>query len=312
MLSRRSVRIKVMQLLYAMATDEALTFPEINKRYWKAIESSYDVFLFNFFNFIQVAKMAADDESKRKAKHLPTAEDKVFDASLCDNELVMSVRNNTTLNKVFEKKGFAALGDRDLYKKIYKEFSKQAEYKTYIAIKDKSVADHKAVLLDLYRLCRKNELFLELMEDNYINWLDDKSLVVGSVKKVIKALPVGQADKLEKFYPDDETVKEYGEELLKTVCKGENVLMDHITPLLQNWDEERLAVVDTILLKMASSEFLNFPTIPTKVTLNEYVEVSKLYSTDKSKEFVNGVLDKLMKKLAEDGKLDKEGRGLVE
>ena len=312
MLSRRSVRIKVMQLLYAMATDEVLTYPDVSKRYWKAIESSYDVFLFNFYNFIQVAKQASDDEAKRKAKHLPTEEDKLFSASLADNDLVMSVRNNDTLKKIFEKKGFVASSDRDIFKKIYNEFAKVDEYKKYIVLQDKKPEDHKAILLDLYRMCRKNELFLELMEDNYINWLDDRSLVVGAVKKVIKALPVDKSDNLNSFYPDDETVKEYGESLLETVCKGEKVLMDHIAPLLQNWDEERLAVVDTVLLKMATSEFLNFPTIPTKVTLNEYVEVSKMYSTDKSKEFVNGVLDKLMKKLEQEGKLMKEGRGLID
>lgn len=312
MLSRRSVRIKVMQLLYAKSRDEALSCEDLNKLYWKGIDNSFDVFLFNFYNFVQVTKLSVDDAQKRKSKHLPSEEDKAFTAALCENPLIDSVRNNTKLIKLYEQKGFSSNVDRDIYKKIYFEFAKEEPYKDYILNTDKTRDDHVNILLELYRFCRRNELFGEIMEDNYLNWTDDKSLVIGSVKKVIKALPIEQDDNLSTYYPDDETVKEYGEALLDTTCRGESVLLGYIKPLLENWDPERLAVVDTILLQMAASEFVNFPTIPTKVTLNEYVEVSKLYSTDKSKEFVNGVLDKLMKKLEKEGKISKEGRGLVD
>jgi len=312
MLSRRSVRVKVMQLLYAASRDEALTYTDVSKRYWQAIDDSYDVFLYNFYCFLQVVRMAADDEAHRKSKHLPSAEDKTFAAYLSENELIESVRSNMGVQKMFEKKGFPATSDRDMFKNVYNEFAKNEAYIAYVAKSDRVKEDHTEILLELYRHCRKSEIFSDMMEDNYINWIDDKSLVIGTVKKVIKALPITDVAMFKSLYPDDETVKEYGEELLSTTMQGEQVLMDHISPLLLNWDQDRLAVVDTILLKMAASEFLNFGTIPTKVTLNEYVEVSKLYSTDKSKEFVNGVLDKLMKKLIENGEIVKEGRGLVE
>lgn len=310
MLSRRSVRIKVMQLLYALSRDEALTFEDVRKRYWTSIEDSYEVFLFNVYNFIQVAKAAAGDEATKKAKHLPSDFDKAFTAILCENELVMSLRDSKELQKIFEKKGFAARADRDQFKSIYNEFAKTEAYTAYVLKADKEKQDHVEILLELYRFCRKNELFVSLMEDAYINWIDDKSLVIGALKKVVKALPVSGDDFLSHHYPDDETVKEYGEELLTTTAKGDAVLMDMIQPLLENWDKERLAVVDTIILKMAASEFLNFPTIPVKVTLNEYVDIAKLYSTDKSKEFINGVLDRLMKILQDKGEINKEGRGL--
>jgi len=312
MLSRRSVRIKVMQLLYAVACDEGLNQKDLKKLYWKAVDKSYDVFLYNFYNFIQVTKVAADDEAKRKSKHLPTPEDKVFEAWLCNNELIASARDNKKLQKLFEKKGFVAEGDRDFYKKIYGEFVKEEAYSNYILKANKTNEDHLAILLDLYRLCRKNELFIEQMQDLFINWIDDKSLVVGSVKKVIKGLPLSQEDDLSKYFPDSETVKEFGEELLETTSLGDSVIKDYIDPLLKNWDSDRVALVDMVLLKMAASEFLNFETIPAKVTINEYVEISKSYSTDKSREFVNGVLDKLMKNLQADDKLVKTGRGLID
>ena len=162
----------------------------------------------------------------------------------------------------------------------------------------------------MYRFCRKDEIFNEIIGDAFLNWIDDKSLVIGAVKKVIKSLPIEGTDFLKEYYPDDETINDYGEPLLERTIKGDKALLEIIKPILTNWDHERLALIDMILLKMAACEMLEFPTIPAKVTLNEYVEVAKSYSTDKSKEFVNGVLDKLMKQLEEEGKLNKEGRGL--
>ena len=311
MLSRRSVRIKVMQLLYAKSSDENLDFKGSMQRYWRMIDQSYDVFLYNIYCLIQVTKIALEDEAKKKAKHLPSDADKVFSAKLCNNSLVRSLRDNPGLNQLFEKKGFNAQVDRDHMAKIYNEFAKEEAYIQYIA-KDCTREDHIEILLELYRFCRKNELFNEIIGDAYLNWIDDKSLVIGAVKKVIKSLPIEGTAFLKEYYPDDETIKEYGESLLNRTFKGDDALLKIIKPILTNWDHERLALIDMILLKMAACEMLEFPTIPTKVTLNEYVEVAKSYSTDKSKEFVNGVLDKLMKQLEDEGKLKKEGRGLEE
>lgn len=311
MLSRRSVRIKVMQLLYAKSSDEALDFKGSMQRYARMIDQSYDVFLYNVFTLVQVTKIAAEDEAKKKAKHLPSEADKAFSAKLCENELIRSLRDNAALNKLFENKGFNAQIDRDHMAKIYNEFAKEEAYLEYVA-KDCTRDDHVEMLLELYRFCRKNELFNEIIGDAYLNWIDDKSLVIGAVKKVIKSLPNDNTNFLREYYPDDETIKEYGEPLLDRTFKGDEALLAIIKPILTNWDHERLALIDMILLKMAACEMLEFPTIPAKVTLNEYVEVAKSYSTDKSKEFVNGVLDKLMKQLEEEGKLKKEGRGLID
>jgi len=311
MLSRRSVRIKVMQLLYAKSSDEALDFKGSTQRYWRMIDQSYDVFLFNVFCLVQITKVAADDDAKKKSKHLPSQADKAFSPKLCDNALIRSLRDNPPLNSLFEKKGFTAKIDRDHMVKIYYEFAKEESYVDYLT-KDCKREDHIEILLELYRYCRKSELFNEIIGDAYLNWIDDKSLVIGAVKKVIKSLPIEGTDFLKEYYPDDETIKEYGESLLNRTFKGDAVLLDIIKPILTNWDHERLALIDMILLKMAACEMLEFPTIPAKVTLNEYVEVAKTYSTDKSKEFVNGVLDKLMKQLEESGKLKKEGRGLMD
>ena len=167
-------------------------------------------------------------------------------------------------------------------------------------------------MLELFRFCRQNEYYNETLEDSYYNWVDDKSLVVGSVKKYLKLLPSESKTAYKEFLPEDETVKEFGLQLLKKTVSEKEKLMAHIIPVLENWDHERLALVDTILLQMALCELINFPTIPSKVTLNEYLELAKNYSTAKSKEFINGVLDKLKTQLSETGVIVKEGRGLEE
>ncbi|NJO87361.1 MAG: transcription antitermination factor NusB [Lewinella sp.] len=131
-------------------------------------------------------------------------------------------------------------------------------------------------------------------------WDEDKSLIIGAPQKTIKALPVGK-DFYKEYQTPSETVTEYGDQLLKKLHEADAALLEKIKPVLQNWDADRVAIIDMILLKMALAEFLFFPGIPPTVSLNEYLEISKLYSTDKSKEFINGVLDKLLKQLQAEG-----------
>ena len=166
------------------------------------------------------------------------------------------------------------------------------------------------MMLSLVKACFNSEVFVESLEDHYPNYVDDKSLVVGALKKNMKALPLVD-DFYEQYRPNKETTVEFGEALIKKVHEEEADLMTIIEPVLNNWDADRVAVIALILLKMAVSELLDFPSIPTKVTLNEFVEISKLYSTDKSKDFINGILDRLMKQLTDEGKINKKGRGLI-
>ena len=153
-------------------------------------------------------------------------------------------------------------------------------------------------------------MFNETIEDHYVSWDDDESLVVGAMKKIIKSLDQDEYDFLKDYIPDDETVKEFGETLLIATVKNDKSLVELITPFLENWELERVAAIDLIMLKMAVTEILRIESIPTKVTLNEYVEISKIYSTEKSKEFINGILDRIINKLNNENKIIKTGRGL--
>jgi len=193
---------------------------------------------------------------------------------------------------------------------LYNDFAKTPEYKAYLKNRHTTDKDHLEMILFLFKHAVTGEIYNDLMDDYFANWWDDKSLVVGAMKKTLKALPV-QEGYINALKPGFDTVTEFGEALLQDVMQSDVQLLEHIEPTLNNWDAERVAVIDMVLLKMALSELLNFPTIPTKVTLNEFVEIAKLYSTEKSKDFINGILDRLLKKLNQEGVIVKQGRGLI-
>lgn len=311
MVSRRSIRVKVMQLLYSHDRDPGVNQQEILNRYDKSVELAYESLLFNLFLMMEITHQAVVDRDTRQGKLRPDQDDLSWNAKLFENDLIQSLYTNRSLRKYFDDKSFSTRLDQDLLMKMYNTFAKSAEYKRYV-FGDIDHAGHREYLLDIYRDLRKNEIYEEIVDDQYPFWQEDKSLVIGAFKKIIKQLP----DTKEKFYedylPDHDTVVEFGRRLISVTMEQEDTLEQLIEPTLKNWDMERLAVLDVIIIKMALVEFLHFPTIPTKVTLDEYVDISKEYSTPKSKDFVNGILDKLMKTLGEEGRIRKEGRGLLE
>lgn len=308
MLSRRNVRVKVMQQLYSLAQDKELTFKHALNAYFNTIQDSFRLYLLNLYCIVKVCSFAEEDFRIRSSKHIRTDEDKLFTDKIFSNELITSLVKNKKLNDLFQKEKCAEGLDDDLFRKIYKDFCKDEAYQKYLA-KPSTNEDHIEILLELYRFCRRNEVFNEIMDDRFACWTDDKSLVIGALKKTLKILPQDGAIYAEHI-PDDDTVVHFGQFLLETTYHQDQELEGLIKPVLENWDTERVALIDMILIKMGIVEMVNFKTIPAKVTLNEYVELSKTYSTDKSREFVNGVMDKLLKQLEAEGKIVKEGRGL--
>lgn len=299
-----------MQTLYAANRDKDLTSKAVINAYNTHIQHAFDLYLFNLLQLREIAKYAIQDSAHRKSKHLPSEEDKNFTTKLYHNELIQSTLDNVSLNKLIKASNISAFLTEDNTRRLYLDFLKTPEYKHYLE-HPSNKDDHQQMLLFLYKYSVTGEIFNDLMEDYFVNWWDDKSLIIGAVKKTIKSLPLNDTFLLS-MQPNYETITEFGEALLVDVFKNDAKLLENIEPALNNWDADRVAIIDMVLLKMALSELMNFPTIPTKVTLNEFVEISKLYSTDKSKDFINGILDRLFKKLDKEGKIKKEGRGLVE
>lgn len=311
MLSRRSVRVKVMQLLYMLNRDESLELSELQKSYKGGIWKAFELYIYHLYLTMRVAQYAEKDAANRAVKLVPNEEDKTFDPRLSTNSCTRSLANHADFLNLVVKYKINEHIDEDHIRSLYNGFTESPEYKAYLALEAPSDADHSKMFIELYRYLSTNDLFLDMTEDRFNNWADDESLVMGAMKKTLKSMPVSGA-----FYqehePSDETVREFGAELLMRTAQEDAALLAEIQPTLKNWDAERVAILDMIMLKMALCELLHFPTIPTKVTLNEFVEISKIYSTDKSKEFINGILDRLMKKLLEEGRIVKEGRGLID
>ncbi len=310
MLSRRNIRIKVMQSVYNWFQDKELSEKNVVRSYKKHVATSYELLIFNTRNLIQICRMSIDDQNWRKEKYLPTENDRFFRPMLYENPVVAALEANTTYRD-YNKESFNQYLDVAQAKKIYVEFSKTSEYLDYLAIPEPSIEDHINIILNLWRFLCSHHLYIELVYDAYPNWIDDDSLVKGFLKRLIKGI-VEDEELLKQYKPDYETVDEFGQSLLEDVVENFGEYDQQLIPFLQNWEIDRIATVDRILIKMALSEFLKFPSIPTKVTINEYVDIAKMYSTEKSKDFINGILDALLKDLVASDTVKKTGRGLIQ
>lgn len=299
MLSRRSIRVKVMQALYSQSRDKELKDEDIIKFYHDSINETVELFLLNLYLIIEMAKVSVEDEAKRISKYLPTEDDKLFKSTLYHNDIIQGVSNNKDLKRRFDLLKFSNTVDKDLIRQLYKGFSDTEAYIEYWHNRT-GHKDDMEILLEMYRFLRSNELFVEMVDDRYYQWTSEKSVVIGSVKKIIKRDSF-EDDFIQSFYPTSDTVTDLGEVLLKNCLKIDDDIEKYVIPNLIKWDKERIAVVDMIFIKMCLAEVMYFETIPCNVALNEYLELSKEYSTDKSREFINGIMDKVIKDLQEMG-----------
>ena len=309
MLSRRNVRIKVLQVIYGSNINHD-KIERYQRNYQTSIDRSLEILVYSLRVMQKILKYSLTDAENRKYKKLPSDNDKLFKPVLLTNKQSQNLMNSQLLEIYTRKFHTDTKIDQDVIRRLYLEFSKDEDYIQYYIAAEHTTEENIAMLLKIYKLLTKNEVFNETIEDHYVSWDDDESLVVGAMKKIIKSLDQDEYDFLKDYIPDDETVKEFGETLLIATVKNDKSLVELITPFLENWELERVAAIDLIMLKMAVTEILRIESIPTKVTLNEYVEISKIYSTEKSKEFVNGILDRIINKLNNENKIIKTGRGL--
>lgn len=300
MLSRRNVRIKIMQVLYAAQRQELTSPRAFDSLLLQFVRNSFQLYLLNLLIVQRVCEYAKHDLATRRAKLRPTAQDGVFKAILANNLVVRSLSDNTELSSIYDRYGVRGMIDADQIQSLYREFIKEADFKNYLSEGDTGQEASIAILLKLYKWLQSHELFLNMVEDHFPLWKEDKSLVVGAMKKTIKSAPL-EMEFYKAYEAHGEAIDDFGRPLLKFVVEADEQLLDRIKTVLQNWDADRVAIIDMILIKMAMGEFLQFSKIAPEVTMNEYVDISKIYSTDKSREFVNGVLDNLHKALSKEG-----------
>lgn len=315
MLTRRQLRVKVMQCIYALtqSKDDSL---EKQEQFLKvSVENTYTLYLLMLSLLRELHTMAENHVMHDTKKYLESASDSFPDKEkFLKNKLLMQLVNNPMLTSELKKRKINGWYlNQDYVKIVYKEIAVSRVYKKYMTQEGSSYGEDKNLIIDLFReVIAPNEKLYEFFEDDKLTWVDDIPLVNTFILKQLKTIKKDQAQSF--FLPEllkDDQDMEFAKKLLAKTLLNNTALEDEIQGKTPNWDKDRIADIDAILLKMAICELLNFPSIPERVSINEYLEIAKEYSTPKSSIFINGILDKLVKEYKTAGKLKKAGRGLL-
>jgi N utilization substance protein B len=314
MLNRRQLRIKVLQALYAFFQSGSENYSRAEGELLTAIERMYDLYIYLLLTFSELRKIAEHRIEENKKKIRPTDEDLNPNRKLVDNRIIHLLETSSELKKISEERKINWLGD-EKHELLRKMFLQIRESETYVAqmnsVNDDFESD-RSFASDLFKTEIANfPLLYNYFEEESIHWLDDIDLACSMVLKTLKSISPEIQPEILPLYKKDDDEKEF---ILTLFNK--TVLMDKeneglIDALTENWELDRIAKMDIILLKMALTELQVCPSIPTKVTLNEYIEIAKFYSTPKSNIFINGILDKAIERLNKEHKIQKLGRGLV-
>lgn len=314
MLNRRQLRIKVLQALYAFFQSGSENYSRAEGELLTAIERMYDLYIYLLLTFSELRKIAEHRIEENKRKIRPTDEDLNPNRKLVDNRIIHLLETSSELKKISEERKINWLGD-EKHELLRKMFLQIRESETYVAqmnsVNDDFESD-RSFASDLFKTEIANfPLLYNYFEEESIHWLDDIDLACSMVLKTLKSISPEIQPEILPLYKKDDDEKEFILTLFnKTVLldKENEGLIDALT---ENWELDRIAKMDIILLKMALTELQVCPSIPTKVTLNEYIEIAKFYSTPKSNIFINGILDKAIERLNNEHKIQKLGRGLV-
>lgn len=313
MLGRRSIRIKTMQSLFSLQTNPYLTVIDAETNLHQSIDNFIHLYHYIFYTFLQVANYVNTDAELKANKLLLQDDEREVSLKLVENEVVKYLRESKLLQTISKKNRFKDIAEQHVIRTLYNVMIENDKYQQYINNKITVAEDDFNIANTIItKIIIKNEVFQKNVEDHFLNFIDDYDFIYKIVTKTLNKAAKKQSTQSLVFEEDDffRELKQFASQLLHKTTDKEDSLTEEINKYLKNWDASRLALVDIILLKMALCELLNFEEIPVKVTINEYIDISKQYSTPKSKDFINGVLDKMMKTLKKEGKIVKKGRGL--
>ena len=313
MLNRRHIRIKVLQILYAFFHSESEELTKGERDLNKSLEKTHSLYIHLLLLLVAIKKHAEDKIELGINKMLPSAEDLNPNNKFAKNKTLTLLAQNLSLINKYENEEIYWDENPELVGKIFRQIQDSEMYREYLNDSHNSfIEDRKFISALFMEFIAANEDVHSFLEEKSIFWLDDFEVGNLSVIKTIKSLKEN-SDEYARLLPlyKDEDDKVFASNLLKRTILNSLDYKKYIVETASNWDEERISDMDKILMQMAICELLNFETIPVKVTLNEYIELSKDYSSQKSKIFINGVIDKLAIRFNEEGKLKKLGRGLV-
>jgi N utilization substance protein B len=300
MISRRNIRVKVMQTLYALDAMEIAPKPgEPLRMLNKHFDQTQSLFVYVVHFITEVARYAETDAHQRASKHLPTAADLQVNTKVAGNAVVWSILENPSYISALEQ--YKPQIDREGVRKFYQEWVESEAYQTYIMAEDRQPKSEKDIIQFLYQqILLPSERFISHLEEQFSNWDDDCEMVN---LLVLNYLQKPGTYNLQEMISKEKL--QFARELLEATLDKKEVALGYIKPKLKNWDPDRIATLDMIMMQMGVCEFLFFETIPPKVTINEYIDLAKEYSTPQSGQFVNGILDGIHKDLLQQNKLHK-------
>jgi N utilization substance protein B len=311
MISRRLLRVKALQILYAYRASENDSLQKTEKELIFSIEKSYDLYHLILLLLVDISNYAVQRIDIARSKYFPTEEEANPNTRFIDNRLITHISDSRKFSTYLETRKITWSNEEELIKSLYRNLLEWDVYQEYMNSPDDSFnQDRKFVSQLVAELILPNDYLQQVLEEQSIYWNDDLEFIGSMVIKTLgKWKENGEMPVLSMFSNEDDRL--YVIDLLrKTVVHGDEY-QDLIKKFSENWDYERLAMMDILIMQMAISEAIHFPSIPAKVTLNEYIEISKYYSTEKSSYFINGILDKIFQLLRTDEKIKKTGRGLI-
>ena len=309
MLSRRHLRLKVMQSLYSYFSTKEDNMPVAERAMLKHIEEVVELNLVIIALLIELVKHADSFFEEGKNKHLPTEADLNPNRRFVDNELIALIREDKTLmDRVGRVSGIWLKNDHDVVRKLFTELFKSEQYTKYVSSESQGIdVDQRFIVNALNDIILSNELVHHILEERSIYWTDDlpfvAAIIMGQIKLQKNMNPISAFK--------DKTDEKFALKLFRNTINNNKEYEDIIVKFSKNWELERIAVMDQLFLKMAFAEILSMEDLPIKVSMNEYIEISKYYGAAKSKLFVNGLLDNVVKTYTREGKIKKVGRGLV-
>ncbi|MDY6801779.1 MAG: transcription antitermination factor NusB [Bacteroidota bacterium] len=313
MISRRLLRIKILQICYAHLKSHGQSVNQAEKELFFSIQKSYDLYHYLLLLIIDIVKYAQSRIELYSQKMIPTSEDLNPNTKFVDNKLIKQLEKNKQLNKYLNDNKLSWVNYPELIKNLYLEIKNSEYYQNYMNSPQRTYKEDKKFIIDLYsKIIIIHEPLHQNLEEQSIYWNDDLDFITGMIIKTLKSFNASsdESEQLMPLFKNEDDIDFVKQLFRKTILKH-NEYQQLIADYIKNWDIERVAFIDIVVMALAISELIEFNEIPVKVTLDEYIEISKFYSTQKSNIFINGVLDKIVADLKNEGKIKKSGRGLI-
>jgi len=316
MLNRRHLRVKVLQSLYAYHQSDTKDIKAHEKHLLHSIDQVFEMYVWMLSLISEVIEYTARDAEERANKHRPTDEDKNVNQKILTNRFYTSLQDNKEYLLAVRKYKIEWSFDPELAKSLFTTLKNSSEYADYLAKTDDNIQTDKDIIKFIFKkVILKSSLAEQVFEDKFIYWPTDREVLQALIAKTFKNFSYDdepQKNQLADISGNWVEDREFVVNLFEQSIRHDAEYQELIAQKTQNWEPDRIAMMDTLLMKMAIVEFLNFTSIPVKVTINEYLEISKEFSTPKSNSFINGILDKILFELKAQNKVKKIGRGLIE